>query len=794
MLPSFLIVILIPIKCDDCSEFGPNCVSCENGACTRCTTSYGIDTNIESENHGKCVPCKYYGYNFGSCKQCNDNYEICTECNLEFGFDLDEKSPFYQKCRRCDQSLCLDCHDNYSRCYNCNYIDGLSGFIPGTVINHKYGICAPCEWPCKTCNMMINNQCFTCVDGYKNEDYKCQKCSDANCENCKYGLDKCDNCRIGYGFDSYGSCKKCEDDGCSTCFDNYKVCDSCRYKYGIDNDVDSETYGKCIRCQVEKCENCEKDASKCFQYSGSYYKDEDKYSPTYGELVLCSQNCKTCKENDNCILCISRDYGLNNGKCQKCLDPNCIDCRDDYSICSICKDGFGADNDPNSVNYGKCIKCEENCKSCYSNDFRLCRVCQPGLGRNEEGKCVKCHDEHCIQCSDKDYCKLCEEGYVSVTSVHACVKSELKNCAISSLYADRCIECQENYTLTDSQCVANNLYPHCKSYYIQDESVYCSECEDGFGFDLSNTQKLYQSCLKCSDENCENCLNDKNDCILCKSPYYLNKSSKECVLNCNVTNCNICSNEDNTKCTKCKDGYMLNYDNQCEKCISNCKTCPYRTSSCNECFKGYSSIYTGECIECSIPHCSYCYKKNICHYCKDGYYLNNGKCKKCALEGCRCYDNSTDFCDFCLSGYGLDHRKGTSNYNKCVRCSLENCAKCDGDPTICTLCTNKEEPENDYCPHYLDENTDDDDDNYNDDDDEEPDSDEDKIGSSFDDIEDIVSNEDKNIEDESNSSKKKVPVAAIIGGIVGGVAVIGIIGGLIYYFSKKKKKQVSASP
>ena len=68
------------------------------------------------------------------------------------------------------------------------------------------------------------------------------------------------------------------------------------------------------------------------------------------------------------------------------------------------------------------------------------------------------------------------------------------------------------------------------------------------------------SCVKCPFE-CKEC-NSKDDCVLCKSGYFLeNKTCKKC-----KNNCDSCFGKDGYLCNSCAQGfYLFNFS-----CFSEC--------------------------------------------------------------------------------------------------------------------------------------------------------------------------------------------------------------------------------
>lgn len=88
-------------------------------------------------------------------------------------------------------------------------------------------------------------------------------------------------------------------------------------------------------------------------------------------------------------------------------------------------------------------------------------------------------------------------------------------------------------------------------------------------------------------------------------------------------NCQYCD-KDSGKCTKCKYGYGVNFDNfKCEPCLDkDCFDCSYNYLKCISCStEGYGiDKESSKCLPCLIPNCKSCdsdYSK--CYSCKPTY-------------------------------------------------------------------------------------------------------------------------------------------------------------------------------
>lgn len=98
----------------------------ENCACINCKTQY--KEGCQTCDYNKCLSCqKGYGYSFGACQKCADNYysDGLSECKLcSNGYVSDDKSsciPCITNCKICSKSGCSACKEGYklknSKCY-----------------------------------------------------------------------------------------------------------------------------------------------------------------------------------------------------------------------------------------------------------------------------------------------------------------------------------------------------------------------------------------------------------------------------------------------------------------------------------------------------------------------------------------------------------------------------------------------------------------------------------------------------------------------------------------------------
>lgn len=194
--------------------------------------------------------------------------------------------------------------------------------------------------------------------------------------------------------------------------------------------------GRIEVCSEPNCADCILDHSKCLRCKSTYYLKADKCVSRFDANLTTEGFCHTTKT------------------LRPCLVPNCINCRDDYSMCKDCdylrgylltESGRCIHKDKQPKRYGAsedlrrsisckiegCMDCRKNassCQSCYTElglyQYQGLLSCNdtsslaPGWGLATSGfraEIKPCTELHCIRCaSDYSKCTACNstQGYV----------------------------------------------------------------------------------------------------------------------------------------------------------------------------------------------------------------------------------------------------------------------------------------------------------------------------------------------------------------------------------------------
>ena len=258
--------------------------------------------------------------------------------------------------------------------------------------------------------------------------------------------------------------------------------------------------------------------------------------------------------------------------------------------------------------------------------------------------------------------------------------------------------CPEEYIIDTSGNYCGSSCPNGQYRFIPNETCVenceqtkyilignkCGLCKD---IDKNNPYKFING-LNCLNNKPEGAIFYDKDLLLLKCDENNNYfyENERCVKkNICYEKCDECieesNNELNQKCTKCKDGFVLEGENclehcsehfyvnqkKCSECAPSCKSCLYNKDNCTSC-NGSAFLLDGNCKPCDTK-CNKTEEKSCkCLSCVEGYFSKNGVCDKCP-DNCL-YCNSDTYCNKCISGYFLDN-----NSNTCIKCH-NNCETC----------------------------------------------------------------------------------------------------------------------
>ena len=234
-----------------------------------------------------------------------------------------------------------------------------------------------------------NNVYFKCI-------FNCDECSDSNsCNKCKEGIEynynQCININIPNcaQSDAQGICEKCNDNFAfndtdkSFCININEFND---YYYTEDNGISyidcSKGISNCEQCEYNninnnlQCKICEEDYSLSINENKCVLKDEINSNKEYYYIDDSKLKCKKCSDAINI--------------CYKCTNG---------AVCDKCKLKYYFLND--------------NRKNCYKRD-EISNINEFFLSEDKTTyfSCKQYSlNKNCIECSTKDICKKCNNGY-----------------------------------------------------------------------------------------------------------------------------------------------------------------------------------------------------------------------------------------------------------------------------------------------------------------------------------------------------------------------------------------------
>ena len=598
----FLYILIIVnntnLSLSSCQVGIKNCTKCDpiTQLCLRC------DKNILSpDEKGGCVPSEKCVLGNNYCIECNEDQKTCKTCESGLFPDDNGACSFVNNCEISFKGKCLKCRENFKLV---GYEFGNTGFLLcKSLALEEFQNCANID--------SISGYCTICQEGYflSDGDKKCTKIE--NCNESSFGI--CKKCNNGYYLDKKDNKCKIQSGiflNCQETIDG-EACDLCNDDYYFTEEGNCLLVNYCSKGVNYKCEQCisgyylTKDKLSCTNEQNCYNGDANN-----GLCNLCIDNyyidfvdrkCKSNQENNEfkyckraenhfCVNCIN-EYIL--GKDSQCTKTN--NCEEaDNGLCISCIDKYYLDLDNRCTQTEHCI---------HSTSYYQCEECEDGYFFNYTSKtCLKTQARF-ENCKSTDYggnyCNKCKTNFYINQTDHLCYSNKEKNdlykCTQLDLSGEFCVSCENEYYygIKDHKC---SLIEGCDRSENENKCLECDEyhcldlkngkCEDNTQIE-SEEKKIFFRCQRTNEEGdkCEICLNglilnEEGLCIetehcskevdgICKkcennmiNTYCLN--SKFGCVETFYLDCLECDDYlDFSKCTKCKDGYILNENYEC---------------------------------------------------------------------------------------------------------------------------------------------------------------------------------------------------------------------------------------
>lgn len=584
--------------------------------------------------------------------------------------------------------------------------------------------------------------CYQSLSGFLIINQILTQCN-LSCSQCSEELDKCTVCATGFY-------KKFEDSKL-----NAAACYNDITGYYLETaDANNQRYF--IICD-KSCAECSSGSFSCTKCATNYYKKyqdqsgycflqlEQFFLDTINEvLVPCDPSCKTCQSSaKNCLIC-STDFFIMDGTnfptkcyskpggkflfnnkwkpckspCAECLttEDNCTSCIQDYFLtrdnpatCKVNYYGFYIDAESkwsqcnNNFN-NLCPSCnKENCYLCDSDTFPTANYSIISCKKEKEnpGFFLKNNvfypcDPSCSTCEGRnDNCLTCASNYYSIKNTLSPCYTSLSNYYLNLQNFEPCdISCSE-CTGTSDTCKSckTNYYP-----LFEDKTKQTYKCYNNYPKYYINT--LQAAFMPCSFQ-CQSCLINENNCLICESGFYKVQS--------NFSN--------KTSCYKTE----IELENKFILVNSFFKPC---NASCMGCIKVDSSNpgTDTDLLNCQACASDYYPEEGLafptkCYNTRAGYFTINitptestnsvtvfrkcdDSCSTCAISEKNCLTcnseyykkvneiNNNNICYPKSSILSTQYLKNISTEQKIDDCDIVTCLTCQISPTNCLTCQN----------------------------------------------------------------------------------------------------------
>ena len=556
---------------------------------------YLYDSDLElykkcEDSNPNCDECIYEDSKV-KCKKCKNPYkevddgDYCGDINSQLFYEDTTgiykscyKHETVQNCNKCEKTSdifnCLECEENYVLYYNSEQPSCLN---KESIDNTMYTLDSKKYY---SCSNSLYNDIVHCLECTKKEE--CQKCtSDYTITNenklCIYTQDITDKkyYQDPEGSNYYYECSQSLEN-CFKCDNKYK-CIECITSYIVEEkDIcipyslyEQQLYyfddGKYYTCS--KLPNCEKCSSKnqCTKCIDGYnfIKDNSNniicenidtskyYQQTEGDITYYSK----CEDNiNNCDECSSNNY------CTKCKTNYAI-IEDDHTECqNLLEEKYYYNSEFNK--FSLCSNIMTNCELCSTYGEFKCKQCINNYVLKHMSETdIQCelksffdsninffHDDselnyyscsffniakNCLECTNKDICNKCKEGYDLHNDNTLCASMIDKE---NNMYA---------YNPVGLLMTCNDLIKDCKQCY---DSEKCYNC--------------YDESVLLQDDTClaKSIINEKNN-------YIIDEITNKYISCSIIDNCFSCISK--TECTSCQHGFILNSNKICEKVEDN---------------------------------------------------------------------------------------------------------------------------------------------------------------------------------------------------------------------------------
>ncbi|KAL4507716.1 hypothetical protein ABPG73_012404 [Tetrahymena malaccensis] len=469
-------------------------------------------------------------------------------------------------------------------------------------------------------------------------------------------------------------------EGCDTCL-NSTQCSKCMQPYYLD-------YSKKCVLTCPDTYTPDQKSGNCVCIGGQIESDQKKCQCQDGQSFInsvctqCPENCQVCSSSTVCVVC-KNPYLLDFKKScvQSC--PDTYEEDQNHQTC-VCGPNKTETNNSCTCNQGfilegnVCNPCPQNCQICASTS--ICSTCLSSYYLDYKFQC----GSECPPTYQKDNSKMtctCQGGSYENVNLNLCICDKGK-----VLDNGTCVNCPPNC----EECSSPNTCTKCSgTTFLNFDNTCIDQCQDTFIPDNDNR--------KC---NCpENQSGDSGKCD-CSSGFYRGSGDPGDCLSC-PQNCDIC---DSSHCSKCKQGFYFNYN---EQCVSICPE-TYHADDQQKCVCGEGQeeinntckcpvkqvFENGKCVDCN-SNCEQCLTSTTCQKCDQGFLIvYNSICQERCPET---YEENNDQ-TACICGQNKEEINQTCT---CKKQFFEQNSLCRPCISSCDVCQNDNECQKCSANSYL---------------------------------------------------------------------------------------------
>lgn len=509
-----------------------------DGTCLSCAANYFVDATL------KCVAvpaasaiasCSFYS-SATSCRLCAAGFYLNNNVCTAVTATIANCSAY------ASATTCAACANNYilsldlTSCVSVSSVSNCSGYSYVT--------------------------CGSCASGYhlNRNNYLSSNLTVETADNRTNLIDYARDVIGAQDFVGLAQCTSNTGTNCLAFAVDSNVCTSCAANYYLD------TAGVCNSYPTEPIVNCAvyTNATTCYSCAAGYTLSNNACTViASGSLITGCVTYNTRSATVECLACGPSQF-VSGSTCANRVDSlnlsNCTVLTPNRDTCTTCATGFTLTADS--------LACAANIANCQVNAVPATKTAA-------------------IQCT------TCNPTFYLVAAAangsNSCASGSIPNCATYSNNGARCDTCVNGFILANNACTQGLTITNCSAYSSATNGV-CTTCNVA----NSVVATLLKSCQTITTR-VDNCILYSGTasaavCQECATNYFLNNNNT-----CTLFTITGCIAGDNTTCTQCAVGSVLNFNGS--KCIAPYS---YLSAQCAENSTVDGNAYTAESVTCNI--------------------------------------------------------------------------------------------------------------------------------------------------------------------------------------------------